>query len=263
MATVKELIKDGWIAEDGNDGFSETRVFDVLNISGAVSSRMYNALNANGIPARGSSHPIVPGIKVTKRSAAPLDIANGARVSVFYSKPSAEVTDQDPGSDPGTIEVGASAQSVSTTLDVDNNQLLVSHTITETDVSGAQQEKTDVQGVEVNVQVPQVILTRTRVESSPPTRKAREYVGKVNKHSIWGFGKRRLLCTRIQGTSNDQGVTYAVTYEFQSSTTIWDPVITYIDKETGRPPTDLVFGVGIKNVQVYPEADFSGIGITF
>lgn len=264
MSTVEANLLDGWTIEDGTSGFSETRVYDVYGLAGDVSARMYAALNDPAIPARGDPHPIVAGILVTRRSATPLEKADAARVSVTYSRPSSNIASNEPGEDPGVIEIGATLQNATTVLDNEGNQVRVQYTEEETDeVTGDITYTTLSQGGVAEYQQPVVLLSETRLESAPPLELARAYVGTVNRTRIWGYGAEQLLCTRIQGVSSDKGITYEVSYEFLANSVDWKAEFTYLDEDTGRPPDDLVTGVGIVRASVYPLADFRKLRLSF
>ena len=91
--------------------------------------------------------------------------------------------------------------------------------------------------------------------------------------SLTGDPDRTWLCTRIDGQSQDGGVSFVVTYEFQirrgpylSEATPptyqgWDAVVVYIDPETDKPIQEPVWGETIKLVRVYPEMDFAALNI--
>lgn len=102
---------------------------------------------------------------------------------------------------------------------------------------------------------------RTNIAHQPPTPE-------INTH-CW-------LCTGINATTNDNGVTYDVAYAFAFRDPIstdpyiggWDAEAIFIDPATGRPPgdielTDRVVGTGgdatWRVVKIYKDVDFSQI----
>ena len=123
---------------------------------------------------------------------------------------------------------------------------------------------------------PTTTLTASRVESVSPGQKSKTYVGKVNS-GTWsldpGCLAREWLCTGIDGSSNDRGSTWNVTYSFEYKPRIvdddrltgWDARVYYIDPDTGRPPSDCNSGdnkgEGYKVVQIYDEINFNALGL--
>ena len=87
------------------------------------------------------------------------------------------------------------------------------------------------------------------------------YEGHVNMNT-WGLvpdssEPKTWLCTGIGARTQDRGITYDVTYNFQYRADTWDHTIRFLDPGTGQPPSDLVEGTGYKDVQVYLTADFN------
>ena len=118
------------------------------------------------------------------------------------------------------------------------------------------------QGADVELSIPQLVLTETRKESSTPANTARAFVGKVNQFACFGGAARTWLCTRIEGTTNDRGASYEVTYEFQYNEQTWDAVVVFRDPNTQRPVDSPEEGEGIKTVQVYSVANFAALGLS-
>ncbi len=50
------------------------------------------------------------------------------------------------------------------------------------------------------------------------------------------------LCAGIEGISNDNGLSYVITYSFHHRSDYWEQTVIYIDPNIGRPPKDLAFG---------------------
>jgi hypothetical protein len=64
------------------------------------------------------------------------------------------------------------------------------------------------------------------------------------------------LIEKVSGISRDQGVTYEVTLSMRFNPATWDPQVTFINPDDGKPPPDLVAGTGYKVVQILPEVTF-------
>ncbi|GAF85995.1 unnamed protein product, partial [marine sediment metagenome] len=72
------------------------------------------------------------------------------------------------------------------------------------------------------------------------------------------------LCSRIDSTSRDMGLSWGVTYEFIYNRETWDPWVYYVDKTTGQPPTGLTEGgthPGKAKFRVYKMANFGALGL--
>ena len=87
-----------------------------------------------------------------------------------------------------------------------------------------------------------------------------KYVGKVNA-STYRIGSidgaaRTWRCTSGTSSSTDGGRTmwYELTLTYREIG--WDQLVTWIDPFTGKPPPDLIEGVGAKRPKVIPEAHF-------
>lgn len=94
---------------------------------------------------------------------------------------------------------------------------------------------------------------------------ARIYVGKTNE-TDWdvtpGDAPRTWICMGIEGISNDNGLTYIVTYTFQYRADKWDVMVIYLDPNTSRPPSDLVTDTGKCKYAVQSTVDFNALGLT-
>lgn len=261
MSVKANIIKGETLSEDA-DGFRSVVVYQVTGLSGNANARLYNALLADGVPQFGEPHPVIGGIRVSDRQAKPVSGSSttGVEITITYEalKPESQPPDD---TQPAQVSVGSSLESTVTQLDISGNQILVSHTFVEDDEDGNVQTRTRTQGGEVEYQVPSMVLRFTRRESAAPDGKANAYVGKVNSDIFGGQPAHGWLCTRIEGTSDDGGQTYTVTYEFQRNKESWLATVVYIDPETGRPPPGLVAGQGIKQVQVYEAVPFSGLNL--
>lgn len=132
---------------------------------------------------------------------------------------------------------------------------------------------------EVEVQVPVEIVRYRRREAFNPHLKARKYVGTINSTGVFNDGPHMWLCTRLGGPSDDGGLSYNVTYEFQRNVDSWDKVVVCRDSDTGYP-VELTnaeaaalanlyappLGEGepppAAKCRVYREADWNSLGLT-
>lgn len=292
MAVIKELIESAG-ANDSGEGVTVTRGFHVTGLTGNVESRAVDALLQPGIPKLGAPHPAIGFVYVLNRTVKMVEPTQ-ARIEVEYGIPKAASGDVPPGagggvdgtapginedSDQGTISVGSSTTTQTTFRDRLGKLMTVGHIVEVekkvTDpVTGIVSKQTvkepDVQLREAELISPQTILRVSRVESGSPDIKSRKFVGTVNSRSLGlkksgrgNDGPRTWLCTRIDGTSNDGGETYNVTYEFQYNPFEWGFSAEWIDPKTGQPAFTDLTGEESKFYQIYPEKDFYELGIRF
>ena len=178
-----------------------------------------------------------------------------------------------------------------TNKDVDGNPIVVKYQYpNDSDIYGDKAGKTEETGAMVDILTPERTIEITRTEwgltygRSPGVdisdiiwQKKWKYEKHINKetwHPIPGqmaipvINTHCWLCTGINATTNDSGVTYDVTYTFvfrdpiQEGTSHiggWNAEVVFVDPATGRPPKDLVDDEGKVVKQIYPEVDFSDI----
>ena len=253
MAVISDII-DGDVTFD-ESGYKQTRTFLVTNVEGAAEFRLYNATTAPGIPQYGDLHPVIPNVIVTGLSASPEKSQNSiVRVSVSYEAPSFEVKEADEAASP-TVQVGSSLTTSKTQKDNRGQQL----TLTITTSSNNEETQTG----EVDIQSPQTVIQFERKEQSSPLIKSLEYTGSVNKLKINSFNPRTLLCTGIEGSSEDNGITYSVIYRFQYKPDTWDATVAFIDPATDKIHVDAnaETGNGVSVFEVYPEKDFRSLNL--
>lgn len=248
MAQVRMDRIEGAAYRLSADGIEADRVATVSGLSGHAADRLRAALEASGVPRIGEAHPTIPNLYAQSLHGAP-DGPTAAVVTVRYRSRAAE-TGQAP-----LIEVGASVVQTTTDTDEAGDRITVSYSPT------GQDADTKTQGARLSVLAPQTTLRFTRTEDTDPLAKARSFVGTVNRTTVFDSAPGSWLCTAITGRSVGGGGAYEVTYEFQYESQGWQPSATYIDPQTNRPPSDVVAGVGVKTVRIYPEREFKELGL--
>jgi len=260
--TVTAHLISGESLEQTADGWRSQAQYQVDGVTGSAAGKLYQAMSNSNVPQFGDPHPVLSLLRVSNRSARPITDASTQVVviTITYEQPTSE--QQTPSeTEQSQIQVGSSVESVVTQRDVDGNQILVTHTYSKTDAEGNVQEVTQTQGGEVEYQVPSTSFSFSRREPQSPGDKSLLYVGKINSAFFAGAPAGHWLCTRIEGSSDDGGQSYNVTYEFQRNSEGWAATVVFIDTDTGRPPPFLVEGVGIKDIEVYRRIDFNALNL--
>lgn len=266
MATVIANLVETQL-QRGRDGFRHTRVYLVdFGTVPPAGSPLFAALGVAGIPTHGLEDPEIPGIFALDFDAALADPEGGARkvrIAVTFRRPESSTQDSDPGqgATPSVEQTGARAVARTRTQDIGGNPIQTSHEAFREVNGETLQDETITQPAEVEVQVPQAVLSLQRTTSSSPLDDALTHVGTINADSFRGRVSGSWLCTAIEGTSEDSGVTWRVTYEFEYSPSGWDVTVVYIDPETDRPPEVLNNGEEIREFTVYPSTTFGDLGL--
>jgi len=254
VATVKIDLVDGHRATLTRRGWENVdRLALVSGVTGSAHERLKAAADALAElePAIeiGAEHPSLPNLYLERIEPEAL-ATDTAKLRLVYQRPEAgrSIVGET------LIETGATLAEVETNVDIDGTVMEVLY------VKGGTSYR---QGGTVSVARPQRTLVITRTEADDPDAKADGYVGHLNESPWRGHAAKTVRCNAIVGTSRDGGDTYQVRYEFErgSPPHYWKKTIVYRDPETGRPPDDLVEGLGIKHYEQYPLANFGLLGL--
>ena len=142
------------------------------------------------------------------------------------------------------------------TRDVGGVQITTEHTFSDPDRAGLVTQPAEVDGF-----IATPVYTATRTESESPFALSKLFVGRVNASTFLGEPAETWLCTAIEGVSEDGGVTWTVTYEFEYRSDTWRAEVVFIDEKTNRPVSGLTVGVELKTYQVYPLANFGTLNL--
>lgn len=256
MATVTIDLIDGGRVIETKDGLEATRTAVVSGLEGDASARQYAALMLPQMPKRGDAHPSIPGIVLDTRDVTPISNSSGMVTVVLTYR------NVDPSELVGAvaqIEVGAALVSETTSRDATGAQILITTEVPQLDSNGNQtgvKQETQVQSVQK--QVPMMTLRYRRKEEQDPARTAIAYTGTVG----WWVPQEastspQWMCTSIEGTTSDGGVTWDVVYTFQFARDGWGAKIDAIDPATGQP----YIGAQPLVVGLYQLADFGALGL--
>jgi len=264
MATVADVTSGSSVSETEN-GVDAVRAFLVSNVGGTGSQAAAKALRATRIPALYSYHPSILDLQCYNKTA---EVASGSSSDQFtvlcrYKKiDDGEVPqDEQPGTGgterkvPPQINIGGTVQTVQTTNDKDGEPIALGPL---TVIKNGEETNFPEQTGVVNIQVPQVTVRFVERRAESPGSLAFIFVGTVNSTNFLGLGPGKVLCTRINGVSEDGGKSFKTEYEFQTNLNGWDANVIYIDQETGLPLEGATEdNGGKKKVPIYPTQDFN------
>jgi len=250
---VNELFDKLQTREEGGAAVSLTRVFRITGLS--PSTYIVDAYNAVGIPA--PNEPILGGQLVCfRRDLRVVDKnANGVIVDMFveYLRNNAFISFE------FSFSGGTNLQQVETQRDFFGNQIFVQHVYPADDPEFPSTLVT--QGGAVDVQIPMSTLEVTaQIQALYPDLISRSFTGCVNAFPWAAGAPGTWLCSSVSFQLRDEIAfppRYDMTFQFTHNLQTWTPLIVFQDERTGKPPANLVPGVGIRTVDWYPPVDFS------
>ncbi len=280
----------------GLDGFSAKAKYVVEDIQGPAEFILPIALSATGIPGIGETYPGMNTLPVMLVTAVLADSSTTAAVvTVEWGVPSGgggEIPDPDDPDQPAQIEISSTVQGGTTKYDSGGKALLVTQNfekLLDEEDGGSETVPFD-EWKEVDMQRPMHVVRFSKLRNQSPGDIAPKYLGFTNEVSIFGDPPGMWLCTRLDGSSNDGGLTYQTNYEFQRAPELrpenpsgvrlalpgggdqlgWDVVIALegqfqVDGVLD-PGISLSDGEGIKVARIYPQADFrrlNGLDVHF
>lgn len=268
MATVVEDVIGEASVNVDSSGVTATRMFIVHELGGSKESRVARALVAPRVPQYGHPHPGLSGVYVTQIAAKliPNDI-DSVMVTITYKTPDSK---KGGASNKLKISTGATLQNVQTTFlapDAQGKQLLlpkVTYKWGAKDGAIRPNGKTDAQGGVVDVMVAVPFVRFIRKEKTHPLDKNIQFCNTVNSATFLGKKTRTWWCSRLDGDSDDEGLTYLVNYEFQYRPEGWDVDMVFIDSATGKPPAGIDDPPGngvVRGNKIYASQDFSTLNL--
>lgn len=232
---VKDLPEEANLTQ-GENGFTVTRQFLVTDVNCRAEDRLYAARFANGIPNYGDVHPGVPKCYADTIAVKPEQgQTTSYRVIVSYKTPT-------PGKSQGgaaktfpVIRGGSSLNQVTTNKGFAKDKPSASkpELLTVSFAPTTQDEDIQEHTAEISKLVPQSVLTFQRKEGFDPTALSLDFTGRLNKDKWRGLPANTVMCTGIEFQSNDGGVTYDTTYQFQYNRDGWEQDV-YFVKTDGK-----------------------------
>lgn len=229
----------------------------VINLDDTDYSVLFSALEEAGIPSPGAALSGESNLILVERNPRLID-EHTVDVNLVYEHVLNDGQDLD--YDPAQeilVEGRAYVNQISSYVDGVGNPITVEYTypVDDPDYPGQTKE----QGVSVQVCDPQ---ENFRIQGIRTTDAPRTYIqdvlGCVNS-GVWkGGAAKTWMCTGATYELHDIGPPkqYIISFEFQYTSKGWNPLATFIDERTGRPPTDLQAGVGYKWVTYHTEVNF-------
>jgi len=286
----------------GVDGPKAKAQWIVEEVAGSDDFILPIAMGASGIPRIGDLYPGMTDLPVRQVSAAMVAGSNRTVVvTVEWGQLSesggGDVDDPNDPEQPATIEISSTVQSGTTMYDGEGKALWLSQNFDWDDDGNQIINKRFSEWKEVEIQRPMHVVKFAKLRNQSPGDIAVRYVGHVNSTVIFGDQPGMWLCTRLDGSSDDGGLTYMTHYEFQRAPELipldpqgfavldplagggeqllgWDVVISlesqFQDDNVLTPANykqDAVNNeVGIKVARIYPRADFrqlNGLAVHF
>ncbi len=246
-------------------GKTTSRTFIVSGLEGDRHQILDMALLAPGIPRTGDLHPSIDVIKVKTLGVVPAEgSSNIAIVTANYETIPSNLSTQGDGDAPDQINVGGTVQSTTTNKYWKNGNKREDMIIKYEYKKGKNKDGRDPkrkQIGEVSIEIPSIVASLSRTEDKHPLAKAQKYLGKINSTQFMGGAPGNWICTQLNGTSADGGETYQVNYEFQYNPDSWNPLVAFIETETGRIPPDANEKNGMEKFQIYKSIDFRRLNL--
>lgn len=251
---AQDILQRGSLSQESERGANITRGF-LVEVPAGADPADKDRLAIAECPSLLDWHPTIPGAYCSGHRTESVDPTH-IRVLVSYTLPAAPAGQEEPSETVNPqITIGASVTTVQTEKDKDDGEMFVRYY---PDPDSTENMQTHI--VQAEVMVPCPMFRCQRWEPGSPGPNAVRFVGKLNSTAILGCSAKTLLCTQIEGTSSDGGLTYMVNYEFQYKPDGWQFTAVYIDPDTNRVPANATIGNNennaVKDYDIYETDDF-------
>jgi len=155
---------------------------------------------------------------------------------------------------------GTNVTQYDTPFDINGALIQVSHTWDGSEEQPGATGRPDSTAESVSVMVPaSTAIARGYLQAAYPDLLARSWAGYTNS-DIWaGEPPGAWLCSSVTwepADSSTSPVTYQFEFAFELKFGGWQPWVWYTNPNTGRPPYNVVDGVGVKQITWYPSRTF-------
>jgi hypothetical protein len=234
---IEDTIQGARVSEDIN-GKNATRRFIVQyqHASGGASNRPQRpvlAIDTGQIPVPGAPHPAIPNCRVSTRTINALGLDKW-EVLVDYTVKGQENALL---GEIYAVELSSGTNTVQVSTDIDGSVL-----------EAYEPWFDEWQRVQVEKQIPTIIITARRRLGFHPFQWALDYTGKVNSNLFFiagiGVSQETAMCKSITATTNDGGLTWDVGIEFEIrprlrfvsglSNDPWDVEVRAVNNSTGH-----------------------------
>jgi hypothetical protein len=253
MAAQADLI-DGTLNLQESQGIvtSITRRYLVTGLSDTDFTVLYSAITDAGVPTFETALPGYTNLEVIGRSAVPVpNSTTMCYVDVEYGIVASEGHNY-------TFTMDGTVSNLTTPVDRFGLPIVVQHTYSTDDEQFP--GLTESQGGNINVMDPSLVMTATGIETTNrPLEIVRRWIGQLNASAWAGFPALTWLCTNVKAVPMDassQENQWQLTFSFQLNKFGWTPYAVFIDQRTGRPPANVVSGVGYVPVSWYPQLNY-------
>jgi hypothetical protein len=253
-SVIKHILEDISVREEGGAVAELVTTYHVTGLSDNGEKTVIDALAS--CPGYNTSPSGMPHLRLVQRTARMLDNSNqDARVTLTYRPLGQDGFNF-------VFRGGTTAGQTETNQDANGNALVVHYTYPDPypynpNLSG----QTDTQMATVTVFLPQSTLMADCVtQVDQPLYWSEFFSGGVNAFTWNGGAPHTWMCTRCDFEPWDLSTdppTWKFDFEFQRKLDTWDQFYFWVDPNTGRPPSDLVAGVGIKQAPFMKEVHFA------
>ena len=214
---------------------------------------LYSGLDEAGVPGANDALPGHSGLIVKRRSVKLLSRQKSiVDVDIFYEKIQESISNF-------VFRGGSSLKHIVSQNDRSGSQIILSHTFPADDPDFPNETRS--QGGEVNVLYPQSQLVATgKLSADFPHFITAQWIGFRNLTTWAGGSAGTWVVTNAGFEPHDLDASprqWVFEFEFSADTTGWQPETVYIDERTGKPPPNIVQGVGTAVVDWYPSRDFN------
>jgi hypothetical protein len=200
------------------------------------------AADTPGVPIMGTPHEILDSFTVEEVTPNLANNYDTAEVRIVYRERVSV-----------SINVGTVLDQVQTNNDREGNLVTVQRDGDDTTRKAATWSKF----------VPRSTVTFQKNMLVSPLSDAEQFVGTKNV-ADYNFPSgdtavaEQWLCTQILGTSEDNGLTFQVNYEFVHDPLLWKTLVYWLDPSTGQPPdpSDITPDSEVVAVENYPAVDW-------